>query len=196
MTVTTDAPVMSGYESAVRRIGATLAAALDSLWERYRAGAISQAEFADLGAIMLATGNAQAAQVARLSLAAYVTEQTGRALDVRPVAVPAHHTSTARLARALSTIATAPEGAPARLARLAIAEPSSAGAKTYGAGVRSTPGARGWVRGRDSDPCQLCTWWWRQGRVWPMSHSMPEHKGCCCVPLPTFTGDRPRAVQF
>jgi hypothetical protein len=47
--------------------------------------------------------------------------------------------------------------------------------------------ATGWVRGMNADACQLCRWWWREGRVWDAEHVMPTHTGCKCWQEPQFT---------
>src|SRR5699024_4614700 len=39
----------------------------------------------------------------------------------------------------------------------------------------------GWVRQLDSEPCELCTCWSWDGRVWPAGHSRPTPKGCACA---------------
>ena len=69
-----------------------------------------------------------------------------------------------------------------RLARLARAEPLEAAHQGTNAAMQEQPLVEGWVRQFDSDPCQLCVWWWREGRVWPKEHPMPRHKGCNCQP--------------
>ena len=66
----------------------------------------------------------------------------------------------------------------ARVARLGRAEPLSTAAGVYSKDIAASEVTTGWIRQRDPDPCQLCTWWWREGRVWPKDHPMPTHPGC------------------
>ena len=70
------------------------------------------------------------------------------------------------------------------IARLARAETFTAGQSAYSDGIASSPHTKGWIRGLEPDACQLCRWWWREGRVWPKAHPMPTHKGCTCSPIP------------
>lgn len=68
-----------------------------------------------------------------------------------------------------------------RLERLALSETVEAARGTLAETMRGTELMEGWVRELDSDPCELCRWWWRDGRVWPADHAIPVHKGCCCA---------------
>lgn len=74
-----------------------------------------------------------------------------------------------------------------RLTRIAHAESVEAAQASAAEIAKGSELVDGWVRQRDSDPCELCTWWWRGGRVWPVSHTMPTHKGCTCAQLFTST---------
>ena len=52
-------------------------------------------------------------------------------------------------------------------------------------------GVRGYRRGLDDHPCQLCTWLAKThldpaGYVYPTGKPMHRHPGCCCVPLPVL----------
>jgi len=48
--------------------------------------------------------------------------------------------------------------------------------------MQHQPLIEGWTRQMDADPCQLCRWWWREGRIWPKEHPFQSHKGCNCQP--------------
>lgn len=72
--------------------------------------------------------------------------------------------------------------AESRLIRLARAEPLEAAQRATHNAMQQQPWVEGWVRHMDADPCQLCRWWWREGRVWPKAHRMPRHTGCNCQP--------------
>lgn len=75
-----------------------------------------------------------------------------------------------------------PEPAEARLTRLARSEPLETAQRATHEAMQAQPLVEGWVRHMDADPCQLCRWWWREGRIWPKAHRMPTHKGCNCQP--------------
>ena len=139
-------------------------------------------EFDELAAVIIGTASAQGQVLAELSLVAVVADELGPAAAA-PVAAPpgAHHLDTERLSRALSTARLT--GDPhERLARLARSEPVESSQRAYSRAIRNHRAVEGWVRQLDADPCQLCRWWWREGRVWPKQHSMPTHKGCECAP--------------
>lgn len=53
----------------------------------------------------------------------------------------------------------------------------------------------GWTRSLNGEACQLCTWWWRAGRVWTADHPMPAHKGCICTPQPVTRQETPKTEQ-
>lgn len=69
-----------------------------------------------------------------------------------------------------------------QVARLARCEPLEAAQQASHDAMQRQPLVEGWIRHMDADPCQLCVWWWREGRVWPKAHPMPTHKGCNCQP--------------
>lgn len=88
----------------------------------------------------------------------------------------------ARFDSALSTILDGEvEAVAMRLGRLALAEAIESARTVSAQYMRGSKKVSGWIREVDSDPCQLCTWWWWEGRVWPAGHSMPTHKGCACA---------------
>ena len=87
-----------------------------------------------------------------------------------------------RFDRAVSTILDgAAEAAAMRLGRLALSEAVDSARAVCAEYMRGTRQVSGWVRQLDSDPCELCTHWSWNGRVWPADHSMPTHKGCACA---------------
>lgn len=69
-----------------------------------------------------------------------------------------------------------------RLERLARSEPLETAQQAAVAAIAEQPLTQGWTRGMDADPCQLCVWWWREGRIWPKAHPFQSHKGCNCQP--------------
>lgn len=68
-----------------------------------------------------------------------------------------------------------------KLSRMARSEAIDAARDTTTATMRRSRLTTGWVRQLDADPCELCVWWGRDGRVWPASHAIPTHKGCACA---------------
>lgn len=140
---------------------------------------------------VIADANAQAAHVGTLAFAGAMHDATGT-LAMPPPPTLTHHVSTNRLRSAVETVLQGPEEqwAP-RLQVLAQAETSEAGAWAMGEALRSDTRVVGWTRVLDGKACQLCRWWWRDGRVWPKNHRMPRHKGCRCGQQPVTREQHP-----
>ncbi|HET7386135.1 MAG TPA: hypothetical protein VFJ19_05645 [Nocardioidaceae bacterium] len=169
---------------ALALLGAWLAGKLtDTGWKVAMAGLLVRV---DAGAVTLAD-----------LLAARRLRSAG--LDVFPIGMglPDDGSEAARLTKAVETLGDAlddPDALKPRVVRIARAEPlrhlQLASLSAY-----TEHGVPGWVRGLDADPCQLCTWWWREGRVWPMTHRMPQHPGCTCQPVPVLNPGPIKPVQ-
>lgn len=87
-----------------------------------------------------------------------------------------------RFDSALETILDGDDEAVAmRVGRLALSESIESARAVSADYMRGSELVEGWVRELDSDPCELCRWWHRDGRVWPAGHSMPTHQGCACA---------------
>lgn len=102
----------------------------------------------------------------------------------------------ARFAKAVDTILAdgETEVAVMRLGRMALAETIEAARDRVAEVMRGQKRVEGWTRQTDSDPCELCQWWARDGRVWPASHEMPTHKGCACAQR--FTVRRAASIRM
>ena len=138
-------------------------------------------------ALVVGAANATAATAAVLSLMQAVADAL--AVPVRMPATPvppsAHHTDLDRLRAAAATVLMLSQNDPAgRLRRLALAETADSAADAYSRALTSDDRVVGWTRALDSGACQLCRWWWREGRVWPRNHPMPRHKGDLCAQKP------------
>lgn len=88
-----------------------------------------------------------------------------------------------RLELAATTILTDrnPETILSRVERLGRAEVVGTGQGAYHDGMQTSEGVEGWRRDLEGGACQLCTWWSRDGRVWPKDHPMQKHTGCECT---------------
>lgn len=174
------------YTDMLNRLSTATEEKVLALHERYVAGEITADELEELVAAVVATGNARAVSLADLSLAATLTLALRRPVPV--VGIVPDRTERARLRRAARTILRA-EGLPdtaenMRLARLARVEPLTAASRAYSEGIAKSDHVEGWRRGLSGSACQLCTWWSRDGQVWPANHRMPTHKGCTCTQQP------------
>lgn len=144
-------------------------------------------EVVEYVALVVGAANATAATAAVLSLAQAVADALGVyvRLPSTPVPPSAHHTDLDRLRAAAATVLELSQDDPAgRLRRLALAETADSAADAYSRALTADARVTGWRRALDADACQLCRWWWREGRVWPKDHPMPRHKGCLCAQEP------------
>lgn len=142
----------------------------------------TEAEFITVAAQIIAAANGQAVALADLSLAATLTLQLREPVVALGLLPPKGDPE--RLAKGLETILVSKLDTAMQLGRLANSEPLTNAAAAYSEGIRSSPRVHGWTRGISGNACELCTWWARDGLVWPADHEMPTHKGCTCVPIP------------
>jgi hypothetical protein len=151
----------------------------------WKEGKFTDDQFVQLVSAFIASSNGRAVALADLSLAAEISVQL-QSIEPALGVVSAADDQT-RLAKGAATLAAESKAGidiTDRLARFAHSEASAAAANAYAEGIARTEKVTGWVRKLDGDPCQLCTWWWREGQVWPKDHKMPHHKGCQCTPKP------------
>lgn len=172
------------YEDTVRRLGTNAAKVVLQLWAAVERGDLPLVDFRDLAARLIVVANDHGRAAAEVTLQGYITAATGRVTV--PALLPVVD-DLPRLTKALETITgTTRLDTAMQLERIANAEPLEAAARAFSAGIAREPLVKGWVRGLEADACQLCRWWWREGRVWPADHPMPTHKGCVCTPIPTL----------
>ena len=176
---------------------------LQALTVRWTTGEITREEFIESAALAVATSRIRGANVG-----ADVVRRDLEAQLAEPVQiVPPRINSLAEVPRLKKAVGTIVADVPAdaedeafqqilarvdmRLERLARAETTDAaqdGAQQALADER----VQGWVRDLNGEACELCVWWWREGRVWPASHVMPRHTGCECWPRPVTVNYTPR----
>lgn len=183
------------YRDTLTRLSTSTEAAVVELHARLDAGEITEEEFVELAAVAVARGNARAVSLADLALSASVTVALRRAVPVLGLPAPDDRPRLRRAATTLLERLPGSEAPVARVARLGRSEPLTTAARAYSAGMAARPEVTGWTRGVSGNACQLCQWWYRDGRVWPSTHPMPIHKGCTCTPIPTVSDRAPRPVQ-
>ena len=184
---------MTGYEETIRHLGDNSEKILLQLWAAVERGDLPSADFPEVASQILAVANERGRAAAELALNGYLTAATGvvQAPRVLPLV-----DDRARLLKAFGTILATEQGTAMvlanedgmamRLARIAVAEPLEAAVRRFSEGISQHPKVTGWVRQLEPDACQLCVWWWREGRIWPKDHPFQHHKGCTCNPLPTM----------
>lgn len=173
------------YQEALENIGEVSSREMLARYEDYRAGRITLQQFKDMAITVIALANEQGRIMAELSYSAWL-QSTGREPYTVAAAAVGHYRNTERMGKAIDTIMGGVEDtADMRLQRLAYGESVESSQRAFHSAMETDEVAGGWVRGLDSKPCQLCRWWYRDGRVWPISHEMPTHTGCTCNPIPT-----------
>ena len=157
------------------------------IYELFKEGKISKTEAIATMTAMVSKANLRAASLADYSLAATLSLETGKAVPAIGITVQSGGTKAARAIKKILDTPTANADMLMRVKRFAHSEPLGAAARGSSKAIQAQPMVEGWVRGLDPDPCQLCQWWWRDGRVWPKNHRMPHHKGCMCIQIPTLS---------
>ena len=173
-------------------LGARSEKVMVEIYRRYVAGLIDRETAVTILADVLAAANSRAVALADLALAAQLMADVQVPVATAGIVRPADDVT--RLAKAASTLlvtAEASEVPEAIVARLARAEPFTAAQEAFTEAVEKSGITKGWIRGLSPGACQLCRWWWRQGRVWPAGHRMPVHPGCTCTPIPVVRDDIP-----
>lgn len=159
-----------------------------AIYRAYAEDTISEDEAVTLIANVIAGYNGRASALADVALAATIMvalEEPVATAGVLPAV-----TDVSRLEKAASTVlkvASESDVPEAIVGRLGRSEPLETAANAYSDAMKASPHVDGWVRNISGGACQLCTWWWRDGRIWPSDHRMPTHKGCTCTPQPVVS---------
>lgn len=180
------------YREELVALGERSEKALIEIYRRYTAGLIDRDTAVTIIADILGAANSQAAALADVALAAQLMADVQVPVATAGVMRPASDLE--RLAKAagtLLTVAEASEVPESIVARIARSEPYEASQRAFTEAVEKSGITKGWIRGLEPDGCQLCRWWWRDGRVWPKDHPMPRHTGCACTPIPVVRDDIP-----
>ena len=153
-----------------------------AVYAAYQAGSIAS-DFTTVSiAARISQGNAAAVAVADSYVQQAIEELGAPALTTGVLP----EDDLERLTKAVDTILTEPsEDTPeTRLTRLSTAEPFATGQRAAVDAMTRQSLVEGWVRHFESaNPCQLCVWIWREGRVWPSNHPFQVmHPGDKCVP--------------
>jgi hypothetical protein len=168
------------YQLETDHLSARTQAEVLAIYRRWVAGEIDPDRAVLLIAGIINRANAAATALADVWLVAQIEEQSGIATTAAGL-IALDDSDT--LMKAVTTILDDdPESVDTRLDRLARAEPLEAAHQATTEDIKAQPLVKGWTRAMDADPCQLCRWWWREGRIWPKEHPFQRHKGCNCQP--------------
>lgn len=171
------------FTEMLDRLGRDAEASARSIAQRFVDGDLQAEEAVDALAMAVRSSNTRGmtlGEAACRELLGTLGDPEARTTDSEAAA---HFEDPARITQAAETVM-AKKSSVYRAGRLAKAEAVEAGQKMFGETLRSSPYVEGWRRGLDADPCELCTWWWRENRTWPKGWTMPTHKGCTCRQVP------------
>jgi hypothetical protein len=171
-----------GYQDSLDALRTTTDRQVSAAWRALKSGALTEPQFVELSTAYIVRANNAAAAIADLSLSVELLRITGETyapLGVMPRSYDAK--VTARGMKSLLKESSTGVDIDERLSRFAKSAPLDAATNAYGQAIAQSTAVEGYVRQMDGDPCQLCRWWYRDGRVWQKDHPMPRHKGCECV---------------
>lgn len=197
------------YQAGTDALAAATQSQALQVYTAYQAGRITREQAVSLIAAVVNLSNAAAVSLADAGLSVQIEQATGiptpatgiaptdaaerleKAVDTilgderRPAAdeqVVSDMLSLAPGDQVADQVETAPDSTQMRIERLARSEPLEAAQNATIEAIQQQPLVEGWTRQMDADPCQLCRWWWREGRIWPKEHPFQSHKGCNCTP--------------
>ena len=180
------------YRDELLALGTKTEKVVVEIYRRFTAGLIDRETTVTIIADIIAAANSRAVALADLALAAQLMADVQVPVATAGIVRPADDVT--RLAKAASTVLVTAEASDvpeAIVARLARSEPFTASQEAFTDAVEASGITQGWIRGMSPGACQLCRWWWREGRVWPKQHRMPTHPGCTCTPIPVVRDDIP-----
>ena len=172
------------YRDILVNLGDTTEAKVLKVYALMDAGKLTYIEAVGVMSTLIGKAQARAVALAETSLAAELTLRTLTPVAVVATSVAPNMTKVRGAVRVvLATTASTPDPA-GRIARMVRGITYKAASDAYSEGISKSALVEGWSRGLEPDACQMCRWWWREGRVWPSSHVMPAHSGCTCFPVP------------
>lgn len=155
-------------------------------YRAFLSGAMSRDECVQWIASAVAISNGQANALANLAYASELMTQLGIPAPVANLDPPDDIERLTKAANTVLSVAEASASSEAIVGRLGRAEPLETAAKSYSDAMIRSGKTLGWTRQLSAGACQLCRWWWREGRVWPAEHPFQHHKGCTCTPKPVI----------
>jgi hypothetical protein len=177
---------VENYQRSTETLAASAQFQAVAVYAAYQAGRLSRDQAVPLIVAVVNQSNAAAVSLADAALSVQIEHATGVPAPVTGIS-PADDTE--RLEKAVHTILEEeqpdpelPDNTEMRIERLARSEPLEASQNATIHAMHHQPLVEGWTRQMDADPCQLCRWWWREGRIWPKEHPFQSHKGCNCQP--------------
>lgn len=172
---------------ALATIRDSAGASAEQLFRQLRTAGVTDEAAARAIATRVAASNLKAGAYGE-ALAGKSLHTLGTRAPRLPASSIAHAADRTRLTDAAATILgridptdrSTLERAAMEVARLGSSEAVATTQQTYREGMTRSGAVNGWTRALEADACDLCEWWERDGKVWPLDHDMPTHPGCCC----------------
>ncbi len=175
------------YTETLDKLATATEAQVVAAFKSWQEGLITHADFLAVAAAFLSAAGNRATALADVSLAAYITVATGRAVPTLGL-LPAEHDHRPELAAIIAgpTVVdlAAALGTHARATTLATAQDA------YGQAMIER-GIPAWTRVLNGGACELCQD--LAGDVLPGTAEMYHHKGCGCTQQPVFDPERSSA---
>lgn len=171
-------------EEALTQLSERQQRRIKAVWAAYEAGDIDRDELIRVASNIILAGNAVGYALGYANVIRIVERVVGRVELAQPQDARSH-LDAERISMALGTVLVDDGLDPLmQLVRIVDNEPKAAAADGSQDALTASTRVRGWVRTLEADACQLCVWWWREGRVWQPDHPMPRHTGCTCTQNP------------
>jgi len=174
------------YTETLHKLATDTEAQVLTSFRSWQEGNITQADFLAVSSAFLAAGGNRATGLADLSLAAFLSAATGRAVPTLGIVPPEvdHRPELATIAATTGVDLAEQYATHARAVTLATAQDAYGQAMTE----RSVPG---WTRVLNGGACPLCQD--LAGAVLPGDAPMYHHKGCGCTQRPVLNQRRESA---
>lgn len=173
------------FEDMLERLGTQGRDAVLSTYQLYEAGLIDSDTFIEVASELLQHINERSAVFGQASYAQVRAILLDTAAELPATVTPSASTSSGALSQSLQTILEGDsDKIVGRLERLGYVLPIESTQDSYSAALADDSLVEGWQRGLNSDACQLCRWWSRDGRIWPKVQPFQTHKGCKCQQVP------------
>src|SRR5690625_2876748 len=174
--------VIDQWQTATEHLAADTQRKVAAVYAAFQDGQVGRREAEQLIAAIVNHANASSVALAEAGIIWQVQEVAAAPVPALGIAPVDDHSRLVDAARAVLATSAVDDDPLMRLQRLARSEPLHAGHQAASAAMSSHKAVEGWTRQMEADACQLCRWWWREGRVWPAAHPFQSHQGCNCQP--------------
>lgn len=174
--------VVDTWQTATEHLAGDTQRKVAAVYAALQDGQVSRREAEQLIAAIINHANASSVALAEAGIIWQVQEVAAIPVPALGVAPLDDHSKLVTAARTVLAASAVDDDPLMRLQRLARSEPLHAGHRAASEVMSRHKAVEGWTRQMEAGACQLCRWWWRDGRVWPAAHPFQSHQGCNCQP--------------